>query len=308
MRYKRLLVTGCGGMLGEAVYQYVKSHKIKAFLSDLIPLDDWLNLLDVRDIDAVEAAVVKFKPDIIFHLAALTDLELCELDKENAMRTNAIGTENVALVAKKYNIVVVYISTAGVFDGEKDNYFDLDIPNPINIYGLSKYRGELACQSLLNKYFIFRAGWMMGGGVLKDKKFINKIYKQIKSGKKDLFIVNDKFGTPTYTYDFIDSIFKVIETDWYGLYNQVCLGDTSRFEIAEALVENLGVKDEITFHEVSSDYFKDKYFVPRPPSERLINQKLISRNICFMRDWKLCLEEYSKVFRGDLEGVGKERI
>jgi len=300
MKFKKVLITGCGGMLGDAVYSYITKNKIKACFTDLCAFEDWLVPLDVRDIDSIEKMVKEYKPDLILHLAAITDLELGEIDWENTIRTNAIGTENVALISKKYNATMVYISTAGVFDGKKDVYTDSDIPNPINVYGMSKHRGELFCQQFLDKFYIFRAGWMMGGGPKKDKKFINKIYKQVKSGKKELFIVNDKFGTPTYTHDFVRAIFKVIETGWYGLYNQVCLGETSRLEIAQELVNLLGFKNKIKINSVSSDYFKEDFFVPRPLSEKLINQKLIARNICYMRDWRECLKEYVEDFKKDL--------
>lgn len=91
------------------------------------------------------------------------------------------------MAAQALNAAVVYISTAGIFDGKKEFYDDFDIPNPINVYGKSKYHGEVITPKLAEKHFVFRAGWMMGGGPRKDKKFINKIFKQLQSGKKELF-------------------------------------------------------------------------------------------------------------------------
>ena len=142
---------------------------------------------------------------------------------------------------------------------------------------------------------------MMGGGPKKDKKFINKIYQQIKSGQKELFIVDDKLGTPTYTHSFARGIFKVVETDLYGVYNQVCEGDCSRYEVAVELVDLLGLSDDIKITKVSSDYFKEEYFAPRPASEKLINMKLNARGINFMPHWKEALRDYSKEFNTDLQ-------
>jgi dTDP-4-dehydrorhamnose reductase len=132
----------------------------------------------------------------------------------------------------------------------------------------------------------------MGGGPDKDKKFINKIVKQLAAGKRDLHIVNDKDGTPTFTVDFAKNVKLLIEREYWGLYNMVCNGETSRREVAEELVKILDLDNEVTFHEVSSSYFEDTYFAPRPPSERLVNKKLELRNMNIMRDWKIALREY----------------
>ena len=142
---------------------------------------------------------------------------------------------------------------------------------------------------------------MMGGGPKKDKKFINKIYKQIKAGAKELFVVNDKLGTPTYTLSFAESIFKVVETDMYGLYNQVCGGDCSRYDVAVEFVKLLGLEEKIKVTTVTSDYFIKEYFVTRPNSEKLINLKLNSRSINYMPDWKDALKDYSKIYKEDLD-------
>ena len=137
---------------------------------------------------------------------------------------------------------------------------------------------------------------MMGGGPIKDKKFINKIFRQIKNGKTELFVVDDKLGTPTYTVSFARGMFKVIESGLYGLYNQVCGGDCSRYDVALEFVKLLGLEMKVRVTKVSSDYFKKEYFAPRPYSERLVNLKLNARGLNCMPDWKEALAEYSKVF------------
>ncbi len=137
----------------------------------------------------------------------------------------------------------------------------------------------------------------MGGGKTKDKKFVNKLYKQIASGSKELFVVEDKLGTPTYTVDFADAMLKVIDSGYYGLYNQVCEGSCSRFDVAEEFVKQLGFSDTVKVTKVTSDYFKEEYFAPRPASEKLLNVKLTMRGINYMRDWRICLAEYSKEFK-----------
>jgi len=278
----RALITGCGGMLGKSAYEILS--KIYSVVATDIDLNEpWLSYLDVRNIEDFEKYFEKDHFDIIFHLAALTDLEYCETEKEDAWRTNALGAENAALMAKKYNIEIVYISTAGIFDTEDQEVFnDFDIPTPKSIYGKSKYYGEKIVQ-LVPKHYVFRAGWMMGGED-KDKKFVKKILRQIKNGVKELNIVGDKLGTPTYTRDFISNMIPVIDKKQYGLYNQVCRGDCSRYDVALEMIKLLEL--DIPVNLVSSDFFKSEYWAPRPYSEKLINLKLDSRGLNNMRSWK----------------------
>lgn len=282
-----------------AVEKYGKDNVLA---TDIDLNETWLSPLDVREISEVKKVFGEFKPSLVLHLAALTDLEYCEKEQEDAWLTNALGTENVALLAREYDATMVYISTAGIFGGEKEYYTDFDTPNPLSYYAKSKYHGEQFVERFVPKYYVFRAGWMMGGGTAKDKKFINKIYKQIKDGKKKLHVVDDKLGTPTYTNDFSSSILKVVDIGLYGLYNQVCNGSASRYDVAKKLVELLKLENEIEVEKVDSDYFKEEYFAPRPPSEKLLNTKLNKRSINFMRDWEECLQDYVKEFHADYYG------
>jgi dTDP-4-dehydrorhamnose reductase len=148
--------------------------------------------------------------------------------------------------------------------------------------------------------FVFRAGWMMGGGPAVDKKFINKIYKQIKAGADTLYVVDDKLGTPTYTKSFARAIYAVVETDLYGVYNQVCAGSGSRYDVAEEFIRLLGLESQVRLVRVASEIFKKEYFAPRPKSERLENLKLRARGIDFMPHWKEALAEYAQEFKADM--------
>ena len=143
-----------------------------------------------------------------------------------------MSVENAVYISNQLNIPLIYISTAGIFDGKKQLYDDWDLPNPLGVYARSKYMGERFVIENSRKYIICRAGWMMGGGPAKDKKFVNKIMNQISSGKKVLNIVNDKDGTPTYTHDFAKTVKTLIENEYWGLYNCVC-GETSRIEVTQ---------------------------------------------------------------------------
>lgn len=288
---KRIYIAGCGGMLGEAFYKIFGSeYELKCTDKDVN--EDWLTFLDFRDYPAYRKDVIDFKPDYLFHLGAYTDLEFCEDNPDDTYITNTLSVENATYIANDLGIPLLYISTAGIFDGAKDTYDDWDRPNPLGHYARSKYMGELFVTQNCHKHLVCRAGWMMGSGPKKDKKFIQKLMSQIKSGKKELFIVDDKLGTPTYTHDFARNVKMLLEHQLWGLYNMVCGGITGRFEVAQELVNLLGFQNDIRVTPVNSEFFAKEYFAPRPPSERLITKKLDLRQVNQMRDWRLCLKEY----------------
>lgn len=278
-------------MLGEAFYKiFGEEYALKC--TDIDVNESWLSYLDIRDYAAYEKDVVEFQPDYLFHLGAYTDLEYCENHQDDTYSTNTLAVENAVYIANKLNIPILYISTAGIFDGSKGTYDDWDQPKPLGHYARSKYAGEVFVEKNSRHYLICRAGWMMGSGPKKDKKFIQKIMKQLKDGKKELFVVSDKLGTPTYTHDFARNVKLLLEKEYWGLYNMVCGGITDRFEVAQELVKILRLENSIKITPVDSEYWKSEYFAERPLSERLINKKLDLRGINIMRDWRICLKDY----------------
>lgn len=284
-------MAGVGGMLGEAFYEQFKNdYKLKC--SDIDVNEKWLSLLDFRDADAYRKDVTDFSPDYLFHIGAYTDLEYCELHEKDTYETNTTSVEHAVSIANDLNIPLLYISTAGIFGGEKDVYDETDKPEPLGHYGRSKYLGEVYVQENSNNYLICRAGWMMGAGENKDKKFVQKLIKQIVDGKKTLQIVNDKLGTPTYTHDFAKNVKLLIEKEQQGLFNMVCGGLTGRYEVAKEMIRLLGLNDTVKVEEVSSDFFAKEYFAERPACERLINKRLDDLGLNIMRDWRVALKDY----------------
>jgi len=180
---EKIYIAGCGGMLGEAFY---KQFKTDYFLkcTDKDVNEEWLTFLDFRDYEAYKKDVFNFEPNYLFHLGAYTDLEYCEMNSDDTYQTNALAVENAVYLANELNIPLLYISTAGIFDGKKELYDDWDLPNPLGVYARTKFLGERFVVENTKKYLVCRAGWMMGGGPQKDKKFIQKLMKQIKEGKK----------------------------------------------------------------------------------------------------------------------------
>jgi dTDP-4-dehydrorhamnose reductase len=193
---KKIYIAGCGGMLGEAFYtQFRNDYDLKCTDKDVN--DSWLHFLDFRDFDGYLKDVVDFNPDYLFHLGAYTDLEFCELNADETYNTNTLSVENAVYISNKLDIPVLYISTAGIFDGKKEFYDDWDQPNPLGVYARSKYMGERFVLENARRFLVCRAGWMMGSGPAKDKKFIQKLMKQIKDGKNYLLLMTRTARLPT---------------------------------------------------------------------------------------------------------------
>lgn len=291
MFMKRIYMAGCGGMLGEAFYQeFKKEYELKC--TDIDLNSPWLSYCDFRDYEMYKNDVIKFNPDYLFHLGAHTDLEYCEKNIEDTYLTNTKSVEYAVKIANELNIPILYISTAGIFDGKKEVYAEDDLPNPIGQYARSKYLGEQHVLNNARKFLICRAGWMMGGGPKKDKKFIQKIMQQILSGNKKLYIVNDKLGTPTYTHDFANNVKLLIKKNIEGLFNMVCEGKTSRMEVTQELLTIIGLNKHIQIIPVPSSFFKDQFFAIRPDSECLVNKRLNKLGLNKMNDWKTSLKIY----------------
>jgi len=296
---KKIYMAGVGGMLGEAFYkQFSDNYLLKC--TDIDVNEDWLSFLDFRDQESYRKDVIEFKPDYLFHIGAYTDLEFCELNEQDTYLTNTKSVEYAVNIANELNIPLLYISTAGIFDGKKDFYDEMDPPNPLGHYGRSKYLGEVFVQNNSKDYIICRAGWMMGAGANKDKKFIQKLIKQITEGTNMLSVVNDKLGTPTYTHDFASNVKLLVEKGERGLFNMVCKGLTGRLEVANELVSLMGLNDTVKVTEVTSEYFAKEYFAERPECERLINKRLDDLGLNIMRDWRVALKEYLEQYYSEL--------
>lgn len=286
----KILVTGAAGMLAESLVPELRKKGHNVLATD-INAGAECSFLDVRNYEKFLQIASAFKPDFIFHLAAETDVDKCQIQPDYAFENNAIGTYNAALIAKKLKTKLLYVSTAGVFDGKKaEPYTELDKPNPINIYGASKLAGEEYIKDLVDDFYIVRAGWMVGGGE-KDKKFVHKILEQIKSGAKHIYAVTDKFGTPTYAPAFSEMVTTLIETDFFGLYHIACKNKASRFDVAKEILEILG-RTDIELNPVDSSYFNKDFFAPRPASEVMRNYMLELRKMDKMPTWQDALKDY----------------
>jgi len=264
--FSKVLVTGSSGMVGKYVDFGIKTDH---------------RSLDVTDLSEVLRVSEFYKPKVILHLAAETDVDRCERDPEHAYLVNSIGTYNMAIAARNLGAKLVYISTAGVFDGtKKEPYTEEDEPNPQNYYGRSKYLGELIVKSVLKDYIIARAGWMFGGGPEKDQKFVAKIINQLD--KPEIKAVNDKIGSPTYAKDLISGIKKLLVAGRTGIFHLSNKGVCSRYDVALSIVKSL--KPSVKVLPVDSSYFK--LDAARVCSEAMVSKEDLGR------PWQEALEEY----------------
>ena len=280
----KAFVTGGDGMLGRA----------------LVPLlrENWevrstdLPRLDVTDAPWVREAVTAFGPDVLIHLASMTDVDACEIDPETAVRVNAGGTANVAAACASCGATMLYLSTGMIYNGRKKApYTEYDAPDPVNVYGRSKYEGELAVRSALEKYYIFNTCWIFGGG-REDKKFVARIVDLARS-RRVLRIVDDTYGSPTYTVDLaraIDRFLREARSDAeYGRYHCVGRGCVNRFELAAEILAAAGI-DNCRLEPASSSEFDLP--APRPGMEAMADYSLDLIGFRPMRDWREALREY----------------
>ncbi len=275
----RVLVTGGNGLLGTAVSKCFSllGHRV-------LPLGsadtDITNLADSR------ISITGFKPDLVVHTAAMTDVDGCERDKDTAFRVNAIGAWNVAASCEEAGAKLVFISTDFVFDGEKKSpYTEFDVPRPINIYGSSKLTAERLVREACPRTYIIRTSWLFGP---MGKSFPKTILRKVAEGA-DITVVSDQIGAPTYVDDLALSIADIVQVPMFGTYHICNSGQCSWYEFAEAIVQASGRKD-VSIVPISSEDWKSPtirpaYSVLRPYVRELQGKPPL-------RSWKHALKEF----------------
>ena len=246
--------------------------------------------MDITDSNSVERVITKVKPDAVIHCAAYTAVDAAEENKELCMKVNAGGTENIAKVCKEIDAKMIYISTDYVFDGEGERpWKPEDGRAPLNVYGQSKYEGELAVEKYLEKYFIVRIAWVFG---VNGNNFIKTMLK-LGEAKDEISVVNDQIGSPTYTYDLARLLVDMVESDKYGKYHATNEGLCTWYEFACEIFKQAGV--EVKVEPVTSDMFPSK--AKRPHNSRMEKSKLDENGFVRLPDWKDALSRYLLVIR-----------
>jgi dTDP-4-dehydrorhamnose reductase len=245
----RIALTGSKGQLGRALLEVLKEDEV-------LPLAR--PECDITQLESLKACLEKFKPEVIIHAAAFTDVDGCELDPEKAYAVNALGTRNVAVAALESGAVMVYVSTNEVFDGTaSEPYWEFDRPNPVGVYGRSKLAGEQFVREILSRFFIVRTAWLYYHG---GNNFITKIIRAADE-RGSLRVVTDEVSNPTYALDLAVAISKLIRTNFYGTYHFTNSGYCSRYDFAKLILELSG-RGNVPIEPITS---KEWVRVAKPP-------------------------------------------
>ncbi|MBI3013628.1 MAG: dTDP-4-dehydrorhamnose reductase [Candidatus Tectomicrobia bacterium] len=226
----RILITGARGMLGSALVRFLQKKKKEKI--ELFPCD--LEDLDVTNPGGVRSGIGDIKPHIVIHAAAFTDVDGCEVDEKKAMSVNAEGTKSVAQACAEVGARLIYISTDFVFDGTKRSpYSEADSPNPVNVYGQSKLRGEEYVSGILLDFLIVRTSWLFGPG---GRNFVDTI-RCLADSRKTLSVVTDQVGSPTFSEDLTEALWLLADSEAGGIVHVSNEGACSRYEWARKIVE-----------------------------------------------------------------------
>ena len=279
----KVLVTGVKGQLGFDVVKELEKRNIEAVGVDI-------DEMDITDSKSVEKVIGEALPDAVIHCAAYTAVDAAEENEEVARRVNRDGTLNIALMCKKLDIKMIYISTDYVFDGEGTRPWEPDDKQkPLNVYGQTKYEGELAVSENLRKFFIVRIAWVFG---INGKNFIKTMLNLAKT-KTEISVVNDQFGSPTYTYDLAKLLVDMVLTDKYGFYHATNEGVISWYEFAIGIFKAAGI--EMKVNPVSSLEYAAK--AKRPSNSRMSKEKLTLNGFDRLPSWEDALERYIKALK-----------
>ena len=226
----RVLISGGTGQLGSALLRTARA--VDCFAPDR-------QQLNLTDFDALWAQVKLFKPDLIFHAAAMTDVDGCEREPDVAWRVNALSTQHLAAIANEIGARLVYISTNFVFDGEADEpYHEFAPTGPISVYGASKLAGEVAVRALCPRHFVVRTAMVFDES---GKNFVNTMLR-LASSRSSLTVVSDQFGNPTYARDLAEAIWTLVEQPSYGTFHLTNAGAVSWFAWAVEIFRLAGVE------------------------------------------------------------------
>lgn len=277
----KILVTGANGMLGQDLCPILEDSGYEVVETDV-------DTLDITSTENVKKVLELEKPDFVIHCAAYTNVDKAEEDLKTAELINVTGTENIADICGKLGITLVYISTDYVFDGEKQEpYLPNDRVNPLNNYGMTKYEGEEAVRSLCDQYYVVRTSWLYGH---HGKNFVETMLN-IAKNNKNLKVVDDQIGSPTWTVDLSNGIISLLKTNAeYGTYHICGAGATSWYGFAKEIFNQAGVDVNLT--PCTTNEF------PRP-AKRPSFSKMESFGKC--RNWKVALRDYLDLRIDDLE-------
>lgn len=273
----KVLVTGVNGQLGHDIVEECQKRNIEAIGVDV-------KEMDITDAHQVNEVITETKPDAIIHCAAWTAVDKAEDEVELCRKVNRDGTKYIVDVCEKLDIPLMYFSTDYVFDGQgEEPWNEYDERHPLNIYGKTKYEGELEVERL-KKHFIIRISWVFG---INGGNFIKTMLRLGKE-RKEVSVVNDQIGSPTYTYDLARLCVDMIQTKEYGTYHATNEGICSWYEFACEIFKQ--AKMDVIVHPVDSTQFPTR--AVRPKNSRMNKTELDKHGFTRLPSWQDALERY----------------
>jgi len=273
----RILVTGVKGQLGYDIVKALKEVNIEAVGVDI---DD----MDITDETSVNTCITQAHVDAIIHCAAWTAVDLAEDEVDQCRKVNKDGTAHIVKVCQKLNLPLMYFSTDYIFNGQGETPWDeYGEAQPLNVYGLTKYEGEVEVKKL-QKYFIIRISWVFG---VNGKNFVKTMLRLGKE-KGEVNVVNDQIGSPTYTYDLAKLCVDMIQTQEYGIYHATNEGYCSWYEFTKEIYRIAGMNVKV--NPVSSDAFPSK--AKRPSNSRMNKTQLDKHGFKRLPSWQDALKRY----------------
>ena len=277
----RVLVTGAKGQLGRDLMNELKRQGLEGIGVDV-------EEMDITDPEKCRSVIGQAGADAVIHCAAYTAVDAAEDQAELCRKINGEGTRNVAEACRDAGVKLMYISTDYVFDGEGTRPWEPDDERaPLNVYGQTKYEGELAIEELLDRYYIIRIALVFGAA---GKNFI-KTMLRLGREKGAVSVVNDQVGSPTYTYDLARLLVDMVQTEHYGRYHATNEGECSWYEFACEIFRQAGLEVQVT--PVSSEAFAAK--AKRPANSRMSKEKLTEKGFVRLPDWQDALKRFLKV-------------
>ncbi|WP_110113054.1 dTDP-4-dehydrorhamnose reductase [Bacillus sp. CGMCC 1.16541] len=269
---KKVLITGASGQLGRELTALFLNHYFDVYGFSR-------QQMDVTNEEQVNDLMNEVQPDLVLHCAAYTKVDEAELQAEQAYVVNAYGTKHVAIAAERVGAKLVYVSTDYVFDGTgKEPYHECSVPSPLGVYGKSKLAGEDFVKRFHTKCFIVRTSWLYGG---QGSHFVNTMLALGKE-KKELSVVDDQIGSPTYVVDLAATILALIQTEKYGIYHVSNRGSCSWYEFAVAIFEEAGML--VSVYPCTSEDFPRR--AKRPAYSVLKHARLEEQGFPKMKYWR----------------------
>ena len=281
----KVLITGADGSLGREMQSVLRKNSINFIASDL-------NQLDIGDFKKTNETLLKHRPDLILHFAAISNVDKCEDNKDLAHRVNALGTMGLAIIAKKINAKILYISSNFIFDGTSEQpYSEYSQPNPINVYGKTKLLGEQYIRDICDRFYIVRTSCLFSQF---SKTHISKFLVS-KNKPSSINALCDLFASFTYTVDLADAIFTLIRSDNYGIFHIVNKGFGSWLDFTLRAQELIKFKTTINPTKLEELNLS----APRPRFTPLDSKNFEFLFNQSMRPWEQALTDFIKTISSE---------